>query len=143
MDENKPHRRWLSFGIRDLLWAMVVVGLLLALWLWHLRVKTLETELAVVRSQGRLREYVQTPLKQVLLELEVDYGVLIEVDYDSFQNRGLTLFNPHMPVTKRLEPGSLHNAIYHIFERTAVVTPGQGKFVITARPEGQESATAR
>ncbi len=28
MDENKPHQRWLSFGIRDLLWAMVVVGLL-------------------------------------------------------------------------------------------------------------------
>ena len=31
MDENKRHRRWLSFGIRDLLWAMVVVGLALAL----------------------------------------------------------------------------------------------------------------
>ena len=28
MDENKPRRRWLRFGIRDLLWAMVVVGLL-------------------------------------------------------------------------------------------------------------------
>jgi hypothetical protein len=27
MDENKPRRRWLSFGIRDLLWAMAVVGL--------------------------------------------------------------------------------------------------------------------
>ena len=27
MDENKPRRRWLSFGIRDLLWASVVVGL--------------------------------------------------------------------------------------------------------------------
>jgi hypothetical protein len=24
MDENKPRRHWLSFGIRDLLWAMVV-----------------------------------------------------------------------------------------------------------------------
>jgi hypothetical protein len=31
MDEKKPRRRWLSFGIRDLLWAMVVAGLLLAL----------------------------------------------------------------------------------------------------------------
>jgi hypothetical protein len=29
MDENKPRRRWLSFGIRDLLWAMVVVGLVI------------------------------------------------------------------------------------------------------------------
>lgn len=27
MDENKPRRRWLSFGIRDLLWASVMVGL--------------------------------------------------------------------------------------------------------------------
>jgi hypothetical protein len=27
MEENKPRRRWLSFGIRDLLWAMLVVGL--------------------------------------------------------------------------------------------------------------------
>ena len=35
MDENKPRRRWLSFGIRDLLWAMVVVGLAVALWLEH------------------------------------------------------------------------------------------------------------
>ena len=32
MDENKPRRRWLSFGIRDLLWAMVVLGLVIALW---------------------------------------------------------------------------------------------------------------
>lgn len=35
MDENKPGRRWLSFGIRDLLWAMVVLGLAIALWLEH------------------------------------------------------------------------------------------------------------
>jgi len=33
MDENKPRRRWLSFGIRDLLWAMVVVGLVIGWWL--------------------------------------------------------------------------------------------------------------
>jgi hypothetical protein len=32
MDEKKPPRRWLSFGIRDLLWAMVVVGLLIGWW---------------------------------------------------------------------------------------------------------------
>jgi len=32
MDENKPRRRWLSFGIRDLLWAMVVVGLVIGWW---------------------------------------------------------------------------------------------------------------
>ena len=32
MDENKPSRRWLSFGIRDLLWAMVVVGLAVGWW---------------------------------------------------------------------------------------------------------------
>jgi hypothetical protein len=29
MDENKPNCRWLRFGIRDLLWAMMVVGLLI------------------------------------------------------------------------------------------------------------------
>jgi hypothetical protein len=27
MDESKPRRPWLTFGIRDLLWAMVVVGM--------------------------------------------------------------------------------------------------------------------
>ena len=32
MDENKPSRHWLSFGIRDLLWAMVVVAMGLAWW---------------------------------------------------------------------------------------------------------------
>jgi len=32
MDENTPRRRWLNFGIRDLLWAMVVVGLLVGWW---------------------------------------------------------------------------------------------------------------
>ena len=35
MDENKPRRRWLSFGIRDLLWAMVVVGLAVGWWQEH------------------------------------------------------------------------------------------------------------
>jgi len=35
VDENKPRRRWLSFGIRDLLWAMVVVVLLLGWWSEH------------------------------------------------------------------------------------------------------------
>jgi hypothetical protein len=34
MDENKPRRRWLSFGIRDLLWAMVVAGVALG-WCAH------------------------------------------------------------------------------------------------------------
>ena len=32
MDENKPCRRWLNFAIRDLLWAIVVLGLLVAWW---------------------------------------------------------------------------------------------------------------
>ena len=32
MDENKPRRRWLSFGIRDLLWAMALVGMGLGWW---------------------------------------------------------------------------------------------------------------
>ena len=33
MDENKPRRRWLSFGIRDLLWAMALIGMGLGWWL--------------------------------------------------------------------------------------------------------------
>jgi|GEM_PF-3960025 len=33
MDENQPRRRWLSFGIRDLLWAMALCGALLGWWL--------------------------------------------------------------------------------------------------------------
>jgi hypothetical protein len=136
----------LRFGVRDLLWAMAVMGLLLALWLWHLKVKALEAEITVfksVKSPGRVLEYVHTPLNQVIRELELDYGVLIEVDYDSFQDRGLPQFHSHMPITKRFRPGSLHNAIYHIFERTAVITPGPGKFIITALPEDQKPAPAR
>jgi hypothetical protein len=35
MDDNKPRRRWLSFGIRDLLWAMVVLGMGVGWWLEH------------------------------------------------------------------------------------------------------------
>jgi hypothetical protein len=35
MDENKPRRSSLSFGTRDLLWAMVVVGLALGWWGGH------------------------------------------------------------------------------------------------------------
>ena len=35
MDENKHRRRWLNFGIRDLLWAMVVVGLGVGWWQDH------------------------------------------------------------------------------------------------------------
>jgi hypothetical protein len=38
MDENKPRRRWLSFGIRDLLWAMVVVGLVIGWWVDRTRI---------------------------------------------------------------------------------------------------------
>jgi hypothetical protein len=32
MNENKPNRGWLSFGIRDLLWATLVVGLAIGWW---------------------------------------------------------------------------------------------------------------
>ena len=32
MDENKPRRRWLSFGIRDLLWAMALLAMGLGWW---------------------------------------------------------------------------------------------------------------
>jgi hypothetical protein len=32
MDENKPRRRWLRFGIRDLLWAMALLAMALAWW---------------------------------------------------------------------------------------------------------------
>jgi hypothetical protein len=48
MDENKSRRRWLSFGIRDLLWAMVVVGLFLA---WRFDSRMLIQRYAVVAGQ--------------------------------------------------------------------------------------------
>jgi|GEM_PF-4591485 len=32
MDENNSRRRWLSFGICDLLWAMVVLGACIGWW---------------------------------------------------------------------------------------------------------------
>jgi hypothetical protein len=44
MNENKPHRRWLRFDLRDLLWAMVVLGLGLALWSQYRRAEHLSVE---------------------------------------------------------------------------------------------------
>jgi len=53
MDENKPRRRWLSFGIRDLLWAMVVVGLLIGWWRSNHSLKwQLENVIEAAESQG-------------------------------------------------------------------------------------------
>ena len=41
MDENKPARRsHLRYGIRDLLWAMVVVGLAVGWWQSHRQIQT-------------------------------------------------------------------------------------------------------
>jgi hypothetical protein len=50
MDENKPPRRWLSFGIRDLLWAMVVVGMFLA---WRFERRTLIQRRAVAEGEAQ------------------------------------------------------------------------------------------
>ena len=44
MNENKPGRRLLSFGIRDLLWVMVVMGLAVALWMQHQQNSRLRAE---------------------------------------------------------------------------------------------------
>ena len=64
MDDNKPRRRWLSFGIRDLLWAMVVVALAVALWLEHkdnaqLRAHNLQLEHANAFSARMLNKVMQ------------------------------------------------------------------------------------
>jgi hypothetical protein len=48
MDENKPRRRWLSFGIRDLLWAMALVAMGLGWWLDHQRSRERE-QTAMIR----------------------------------------------------------------------------------------------
>jgi hypothetical protein len=38
MDENKPRRHWLRFGVRDLLWVMVLVAITSDWWVvrWEL-----------------------------------------------------------------------------------------------------------
>lgn len=47
MDQNTPPRRWLSFGIRDLFWAIALVGTLLA---WTLHHRELKQELNLLRQ---------------------------------------------------------------------------------------------
>jgi hypothetical protein len=54
MDENKPRRRWLSFGIRDLLWAMVVVGMGIGWWAQHRHA----TDKAEAESIAQLNRYI-------------------------------------------------------------------------------------
>jgi hypothetical protein len=53
MDENKSRRRWLSFGIRDLFWAMVVVGLGLSLYFERSKSVRLEHKLSSLRTFTR------------------------------------------------------------------------------------------
>ena len=56
MDENKPRRRWLSFGIRDLLWAMVVVGLVIVVMLQRIQAGLMKSELHSERVWFNLLE---------------------------------------------------------------------------------------
>ena len=65
MDENKPGRRWLSFGIRDLLWAMVVVGLLIGWWLNHDRSNVQQAQAERIAN-----------LEQLLFQREVESSLL-------------------------------------------------------------------
>ena len=58
MDENKPRRPWLSFGIRDLLWAMAFLGACIGWWQDRrendriaLRAESLEVDLRLMTSQ--------------------------------------------------------------------------------------------
>jgi hypothetical protein len=60
MDENKPRRCWLSFSIRDLLWAMVVVGLAVG---WALEYRRHAAE---QRSQQRKFEQYVHDLSDLL-----------------------------------------------------------------------------
>ncbi len=50
MDENKPRRRWLSFGVRDLLWALVVAGFGVGWWMDHHAAQYKFTELQKDRN---------------------------------------------------------------------------------------------
>jgi hypothetical protein len=58
MDENKPRRHWLSFGTRDLLWMMVVVGLAAGWWQTYLSLQKAERRLGETSGIGRV---VQPP----------------------------------------------------------------------------------
>jgi|GEM_PF-1679712 len=80
MDENKPRRRWLRFGIRDLLWAMALIGMGLGWWLdrSQLREKAyyLEWKAYQLWSVGRTAEdYVV--LEDGNLEFEHANGVVV------------------------------------------------------------------
>ena len=69
MDENKHRQRWLTFGIRDWLWAMVVVGLILGWWVER------QQHHATERQMGFLRDAISnsgyrasgTPIRPWLL----------------------------------------------------------------------------
>lgn len=73
MDENKPRRRWLSFGIRDLLWAMLVVAVAVGWWSHSQRAASLakaELDQFVEKYFDLLHDYKK--VKAALAECESD-----------------------------------------------------------------------
>ena len=77
MDENKPRRRWLSFGIRDLLWAMVVVGLGIGWWADRQKLNRYRDALLKLRAIGfNVGGVLSSPLltEEINANYEADQG---------------------------------------------------------------------
>jgi hypothetical protein len=62
MDENKPSRSSFRFSTRDLLWAMVVLGLAITLWREHKLRRQYEAD---SKELGRVRFMAEMALELV------------------------------------------------------------------------------
>jgi hypothetical protein len=73
MDGNKLRRRWLSFGIRDLIWSMVVVGLAIGWWQDRQTLGSYRDALLTLRNLGLdIGSILNSPSLKKELEVHAD-----------------------------------------------------------------------
>jgi len=78
MDENKTRRHWLSFGIRDLLWAMVVVAVALG---WYLEYRYDRRQVALIKATQQFLVPYHRKVGVISGTIEYRDGSVVNVDF--------------------------------------------------------------
>lgn len=94
MNEITPQRRWRIFGIRDLLWAMVVVGLAIAAWREHrlnarsqARIDELDSQVVILRAAAEVFRLNSTATaSEVIGDLTLSDPGAGSIPIEAFQN---------------------------------------------------------
>ena len=136
MDENKPRRRWLSFGMRDLLWLFIVVALCLALWREKRQSQKLAAEVQYHTSAVPQIALVKVPIDQAVWFVGAKHQMMIDLDWPSLEKAGV---KRDELVTHNLVDGSLTWAIKRIFLGKDVVVEGAGpqRLIVRGRVKGE------